>query len=241
VRILLENRTFIADGLLRTLALAAVTLVFSTLIGVLLGVLTVTPVRLLRWLVRGYVELFRDVPLIVSIFFIFFGLPLVWRGVEMTPFVAVTLGLSLWGGANGTEIVRGGLAAVPRQQWESAMALGLRGWQILVFVVAPQAVKAVVPPFTGLLTLLVQATSLGALVGVGEFLRVGQIIVERTTVMEGRSPAFNIYLAVLVVYFLICSALTWLSRRLEARLRADGEPGTKAPGRLALPSAPRYT
>lgn len=235
MHIILENKTFILHGLLMTLALAGVTLVFSTLLGVLLGVLAVTRSRLLRWMVRAYVELFRDIPLIVNIFFVFFGLPLVLTGVEMTPFVAVSVGLSLWGGANGAEIVRGGLQAVPRHQWQSAMALGLKTWQILVFIVVPQAVRAILPPFTGLLTLVIQATSLGALVGVGEFLRVGQIIIERTTVMEGQSPAFQVYLAVLVVYFLICSALTWLSRRLETRLRQDRGP---RPG-LPTPSASR--
>ncbi len=240
MQIILANKTFILNGLVMTLALAGVTLVFSTLLGVLLGVLAVTRFRPLRWIVRAYVELFRDIPLIVNIFFVFFGVPLVLTGVEMTPFVAVTVGLSLWGGANGAELVRGGLQSVPRHQWQSAMALGLKTWEIFVFIVGPQAVRAILPPFTGLLTLLIQATSLGALVGVGEFLRVGQIIVERTTVMEGQSPAFKVYLAVLVVYFLICSALTWLSRRLEQRLRQDRPALRGLPG-LPTPSAPRYT
>ncbi|SNB79148.1 polar amino acid transport system permease protein [Pseudomonas sp. LAIL14HWK12:I4] len=78
--------------------------------------------------------------------------------------------------------------------------------------------KAILPAYTGLLTILVQATSLGALVGVGEFLKVGQIIIERETVMTGVSPAFAVYGVVLLVYFVICSALTWLSRYLERRL-----------------------
>ena len=85
----------------------------------------------------------------------------------------------------------------------------------------PQALRAIVPPFTGLLTLLIQATSLGALVGVSEFLKVSQIIVERSTVMGGESPAFRVYAAVLLVYFVICSLLTWLSRYLERRLNTN--------------------
>jgi polar amino acid transport system permease protein len=237
MQLILENKAFILHGFQMTLALAGVTLLFSTLIGVLLGALAVTRFRFLRWLVRAYVELFRDIPLIVNIFFVFFGVPLLFKGATMTPFVAVMLGLSLWGGANGTEIIRGGMQSVPRHQWQSATALGFRTWEILVFIIGPQAVKAILPPFTGLLTLLVQATSLGALVGVGEFLRVGQIIIERTTVMEGRSPAFTVYLAVLVVYFLICSGLTWFSRRLEQWLRCESH----VPGGPTLPtqSTPR--
>lgn len=230
--LILENWSFIIQGLGMTFALAGVTLAFSTLISLALGTLAVARFPVLRWAVRVYVELFRDIPLIVNIFFIFFGAPLF--GLDLGPFAAVTVGLSLWGGANGTEIVRAGLQSVPQHQWLSAMALGLRTRQIFLHIVGPQALKAILPPFTGLLTLLVQATSLGALVGVGEFLKVGQIIVERTTVMEGASPAFSVYAVVLLVYFVICSALTWLSRYLERRLRREHMPRVPTPDPTSL-------
>lgn len=217
--LLINNLPFILQGLGMTLALAAVTLLFSTLIAFILGTLASTRFRWLRWTVRAYVELFRDIPLIVNIFFVFFGAPLF--GLDLSPFAAVTVGLSLWGGANGAEIVRGGFSGVPQHQWLSAAALGLKGWEVFVFVVGPQALKGILPPFVGLLTLLVQATSLGALVGVSEFFKVGQIIVERTTMMEGWNPAFTVYAAVLLVYFVICSALTWFGRWLEQRLKRD--------------------
>jgi polar amino acid transport system permease protein len=170
----------------------------------------------LRWVIHGYVELFRSIPLIVNVFFIFFGAPML--GLDLSPFAAVVTGLTLWGSANGIEIVRGGLESVSRHQWKSAWTLGLRPWQIYLHVIAPQSMKAILPAYTGLLTMLVQATSLGALVGVGEFLKVGQIIVERSTVMTGVSPAFSVYGLVLLVYFVICSLLSWLSRYLERRL-----------------------
>jgi polar amino acid transport system permease protein len=110
---------------------------------------------------------------------------------------------------------------VPAHQWQSAAALGLKSWEVYLFVTGPQALRSILPPFVGLLTLLVQATSLGALVGVSEFFKVGQIIVERTTMMEGWNPAFTVYAAVLLIYFLICSALTWFGRWLERRLKRD--------------------
>lgn len=217
--ILVRNLPFILQGLALTLSLALVTLVFSSLIAVVVGTLATVRFRALRILARCYVEICRDIPLIVNIFFVFFGAPLL--GLSLSPFAAVTVGLSLWGGANGAEIVRGGIQAVPRHQTESARALGLKGWEVFVFVIAPQALRTILPPFVGLLTLLVQSTSLGALVGVTEFFKAGQIIVERTTVMEGWNPAFAVYAAVLVVYFLVCSALTFLGRRLERYLRRE--------------------
>lgn len=219
-----ENWNFVVKGLLMTLQLAPVVLLFTTLVSVAFGVLATLPQRWLGWLIHGYVELFRSIPLIVNVFFIFFGAPLL--GLDLSPFAAVTTGLTLWGSANGIEIVRGGLLAVPRHQWKSAWALGLPRWRIYLHILGPQSLKAILPAYTGLLTLLVQATSLGALVGVGEFLKTGQTLIERTTMMTGASPAFTVYGTVLLVYFVICSLLSWLSRYLERRL---GRPQTRNP------------
>jgi polar amino acid transport system permease protein len=229
--LILKNLPFILQGLTLTLALAVTTLFFSTIIAFFLGTLASLRFRWLRIAVKVYVELFRDIPLVVNIFFVFFVAPLF--GLDLSPFAAVTVGLSLWGGANGAEIVRGGFASVPQHQWSSAAALGLKTWEIYAFVTGPQALRAILPPFVGLLTLLVQATSLGALVGVTEFFKVGQIIVERTTMMEGWNPAFAIYSAVLLIYFVICSALTWFGRWLERRLKSDLR--RPAPGVAAMP------
>lgn len=220
---LIENWAFVSKGLWMTVRLALVVLLFTTIISTLLGVLATVRNRLLGWTIHAYVELFRSIPLIVNVFFIFFGAPMF--GLDLSPFAAVTTGLTLWGSANGIEIVRGGLESVSRHQWKSAWALGLRPWQVYLYVVAPQSMRAILPAYTGLTTMLVQATSLGALVGVSEFLKVGQIIIERETVMTGVSPAFTVYGMVLLVYFIICSLLSWFSRYLERRL---GRPVTRA-------------
>jgi polar amino acid transport system permease protein len=227
MELLIKNLPFILQGIGLTLALALATLFFSTIIAFVLGTLATLRFRWLRIAVKVYVELFRDIPLIVNIFFVFFVAPLF--GLELSPFAAVTVGLSLWGSANGTEIVRAGFGSVPKHQWQSAAALGLKPYEVYLFVTGPQALRSILPPFVGLLTLLVQATSLGALVGVTEFFKVGQIIVERTTMMEGWNPAFTVYGAVLLIYFVICSTLTWFGRWLERRLKADRRrvaPGT---------------
>lgn len=232
--LLIRNIPFITQGLAMTLGLAITTLFFATLISFILGTLATTRLKWLRLLIKLYVELFRDIPLVVNIFFVFFVAPLF--GLDMSPFVAVTVGLSLWGSANGIEIVRGGLSSVSAHQWQSAAALGLKTWEVYYFIIGPQALRAILPPFVGLLTLLIQATSLGALVGVNEFFKVGQIIVERTTTMEGWNPAFIVYAAVLVVYFLICSILTWFGRHLERRLRNDRRTLPPSKGILPEPS-----
>jgi polar amino acid transport system permease protein len=216
MQLILDNLGLFAAGLGWTFRLAVVTLLISTVISAIIGTLSVTRSRTLRAIALVYVELFRDIPLLVNALFVFFGAPLV--GIPLEPFAAATISFSLWGGANGAEIVRGGFNAVPRHQRESAVALGLKPWEIYCFVLAPQALLPMLPPFAGLFTLLVQATSLASLVGVQEFFRVGQIVIERTTMMSGYSPAFLIYGGLLITYYLICSVLTAGTRWLESRI-----------------------
>lgn len=219
--LLLQNSTFIAKGLAETFRLAGAALACSTVLAVIFGTLASLRIPVAGVAIRAAVEVFRAVPLIVNIFFFYFVAPTV--GLELSPFASVTLGLSLWGGANGTEIVRGGLAAIGRHQWQSARALGMTTGQVLGLVVWPQALQSILPPFAGLLTLLVQGTALGALVGASEFLKTSQIIIERTTVMDGASPAFMVYTAVLLTYFAICSLISRFSAFLERRFRVpDG-------------------
>ena len=219
MNVILENWLVIVHGLRMTLALAGAVLICTTLISLVLGVLATLPNRALRWIIHGYVELFRSIPLIVNVFCVFFVAPMF--GLDPSPFLAATVGLSLWGGANGTVVVSGGILSVASHQWKSAAALGLRRWQIYRYVIGPQSVSAILPAYTGLLTLLVQSTSLGALIGVSEFLKVNQNIIERTTIMQGQNPAFEVYGLVLAVYFVICSALSALSRHLERRLQRE--------------------
>jgi len=229
MKLFIDNSGFFLTGLGRTFALAAATLLIATVISAVIGTLSVTRSRPLRVVALVYVEFFRDIPLLVNVLFVYFGAPLI--GIPLDPFAASIVSFSLWGGANGAEIVRGGFNAVPKHQRISATALGLKRWEIYWFVLAPQAILPMLPPFAGLFTLLVQATSLSSLVGVTEFFRVAQIVIERTTMIEGHSPAFFVYGGVLLAYYAICSVLTagthWLERRIAdrtARLPAAQRP-----------------
>ncbi len=217
MQLLLDNGWIFLGGLRQTFQLAVATLACATVVSVLIGVMSVTRYAWARIVALCYVEFFRDIPLLVNMLFVYFGAPLL--GLALSPFAAALISLTLWGGANGAEIVRGGINAVPRHQTVSAVALGLKPWEIFRYIILPQALLPILPPFTGLFANLVQATTLASLVGVAEFFRIGGIVVERTTLQEGHSPAFLVYGFVLVVYFVICSLLTALSRRLERDLQ----------------------
>ena len=218
--LLLDNAWFMMQGLWFTLRLAVATLLLAGVVAIAVGLMSVSRLRMLRVLALCYVEFWRDIPLLVNVLFVYFGAPLI--GIALSPYTAALVSLSLWGGANGAEIVRGGINSVPAHQALSATALGMKRWEIYRYVILPQALMPILPPITGLFSSLIQATSLASLVGVTEFFRIGQIIVERTTMQEGQSPAFLVFGFVLVVYFVICSCLSQLSRLFERRLAARG-------------------
>ncbi|MFK8077175.1 MAG: amino acid ABC transporter permease [Granulosicoccus sp.] len=224
MQLIIDSHWLFILGLSRTFGLALLTLFFATFISVLIGILATLGNRFLRYFTIAYVELFRDVPLLVSLFFIFFGAPFI--GLSLDPFTATVITLSLWGGANGAEIVRAGIESLPEHQVRSARALGLKQWEIYRFIIIPQAFLPILPPLTGLFSLLIQSTSLAALIGVPEFFRMGQIIVERTTTGEGYSPAFSIYAIVLLGYYVISASLEQFARRLEARIEKKNERDT---------------
>ena len=197
-------------GTVSTLALAATVLVLGRALGLVLGLLRVVPSRLTTRGVAAVVELVRAVPLLLLLFFVFFGLPAV--GPRIATFPAAVLAMSLWMAANTAEIVRGGVQSIAHGQYEAARSLGLSWTATMRFVVLPQATRRMLPPFVGLCTILVKDTSLAAIIGVFELTRAAQETIERTL------RSFEIYGAAAVIYFALCLPLTRLAARLEAHL-----------------------
>ncbi len=207
--VLVQSLPHLLRGALSTLALAAAVLAAGTALGLAVGLLRVLPGRA-GTVVGGAVELVRAVPLLLLLFFIFFGLPAL--GVRIPTFPAAVLAMSLWMAANTAEVVRGGVQSISRGQFEAARSLGL-GWaSTMRFVILPQATRRMLPPFVGLCTILVKDTSLAAIIGVFELTRAAQETIERTL------RSFEIYGAAAAIYFALCFPLTRLAARLETRL-----------------------
>ena len=207
--VLVQSLPHLLRGAVSTLALAAAVLAVGTALGLAVGLLRVLPGRA-GTVVGGAVELVRAVPLLLLLFFIFFGLPAL--GVRIPTFPAAVLAMSLWMAVNTAEVVRGGVQSISRGQFEAARSLGL-GWaSTMRFVILPQATRRMVPPFVGLCTILVKDTSLAAIIGVFELTRAAQETIERTL------RSFEIYGAAAAIYFALCFPLTRLAARLETRL-----------------------
>jgi His/Glu/Gln/Arg/opine family amino acid ABC transporter permease subunit len=205
------NLPYLLRGTVSTIAIAAGVVVVGTAGGVAVGLLRFVPGRVLAAAVGWVVEVIRAVPLLLLLFFIFFGLPAV--GLKIPTFPAAVLAMSLWMTVNTAEVVRGGIQSIPHGQVEAARSTGLSGPQAMRYVIFPQAVRRMIPPFVGLCTILVKDTSLAAIIGVFELTRAAQETIERTF------RSFEIYLAAAAIYFVLCFPLTQLAQRAEARLQ----------------------
>jgi polar amino acid transport system permease protein len=193
-----------------TLLLALVATVGGGLLGIVVAVLRVVPLKPLNWLAVGYINLIQGTPLLGQLFVFFFGLPLF--GLSVQPWTAAALSLSIYASAFFGEIWRGSLQSVSDRQWEAGAALGLTYVQRLTHVVLPQAVLISVAPTVGFLVQLVKNTSLTALIGFVELTRASQIISGATF------APLPVYLAAAAIYFVICFSLSQLARTLERRL-----------------------
>jgi polar amino acid transport system permease protein len=210
-------RYMFREGLRNTLQIAAISLVGSMLIGITLGTLLTIRFLPLRGLIRLYIEVWRGLPILVTIFIIFFALPSVSGALRFDPLTAAAIGLILWGSAQVAEATRGAVESIPREQHEAAAALGF-GWVGRhAFVILPQALRRLLPPMVSLLVNIIQNTTIAQVIGAAELLETGERQVERLT-FEGENHALEIYAAVMVVFFLISFPLTRLAAYLERRL-----------------------
>ena len=205
----------VGGGLEATLLLSVVTGLASLLVGVILGSLSTLRSPLVTVPIRAYVELWRGLPIIVTLFFIFFMLPAI--GIRLEAFHAALIGLTLWTSANCAEVVRGAVRSIPRGQHLAAAALGLTWVGTMRYVILPQAVRRMLPPLVSLLANLIQSTALAGVIGVLELTQSAQRQIARLTIL-GDSHALEILGAVMIVYFVVCLPLTRASAALERRL-----------------------
>jgi polar amino acid transport system permease protein len=215
-------RYMLEEGLTGTLKIAAIALVGSVLVGVTLGTLLTIKFLPLRTLIRLYIEVWRGLPILVTIFIIFFALPSVSSQLEFDELTAAAIGLTLWGSAQVAETTRGAVQSIPREQHEAASALGF-GWVGRhAFVIMPQALRRLLPPLVSLLVNIIQNTTIAQVIGATELLEAGERQNERLLapppIGDGQIHSFEIYGAVMVVFFLISFPLTRLAAYLERRL-----------------------
>jgi len=193
-----------------TLLLSLVAFIGGGLGGLAVALARTGSVRWLRWLTIGYIKLFQGTPLLMQLFLAFF-VPGIF-GLDVSPWGAAALGLSLNASAFLGEIWRGSIQSVPHGQVEAARSLGLRYGPRMVLVIIPQAARIAIPPTIGFLVQLIKGTSLTSIIGFVELTRAAQVINNATF------RPFTIFALVAAIYFLICWPLSRVSKSLEQRL-----------------------
>jgi len=193
-----------------TVVLSIVSFVVGGLAGFALLIARVSPSRLLRMFATLYIEVFQGTPLLMQLFVVFFGLPLL--GLDVDPWVAATLGLTFFTSAYLAEIWRGCVEAIPRGQWEASASLAMSYFEQLRHVVLPQALRIAIAPTVGFSVQAVKDTALVSIIGFTELTKAGTVISNATF------RPFAVYGCVALIYFMLCYPLSRTARALERKL-----------------------
>lgn len=203
----LSEFLFIVQAAQWTLALSAIAFTGGALLGLVVALSRTSENAVARNAARAFIQVFQGTPLLLQLFLIFFGAPVL--GLDINPWVAAGVALVLNSAAFLAEIWRGCIEAVPRGQWEAAEALNLSYINRMRFVVLPQAFKIALPPTVGYTVQIIKGTSLAAIIGFTEITRAGQIINNATF------QPLHVFTTVAALYFVICWPLSLLAARME--------------------------
>lgn len=201
------------DGVLITFKISGLSLILCFSFGLVAALFRLSHSYLARLLARLYVELIRNTPLLVQIFFIYFVLGPV---LGITRFTSAVLALSLFEGAYAAEIFRAGILSIPRGQWEAARSLGLSTYKCYRAVILPQAVRHVLPPLTSQAISLVKDSALVSTIAIYDLTMRGQAIIAETFL------TFEVWFTVAAIYLIITVILSILVNVMENRLRVTG-------------------
>jgi len=195
-----------------TVALSLIAFIGGGVVGLALLVARIARLPGAERGVAIYVQVFQGTPLLMQLFLAYFGLALF--GINVSPWVAAALALTLYASAYLTEIWRGCVNAVARGQWEASTALALSLSEQLRHVIGPQALRVAVPPTVGFLVQVVKGTALASVIGFVELTKAGTMITNATF------QPFKVYACVALMYFLLCYPISRWSLRLEGKLNA---------------------
>lgn len=205
----LSEFLFIVQAAQWTLALSAIAFVGGALLGLVVALSRTSENAAARNAARVFIQVFQGTPLLLQLFLVFFGAPVL--GLDINPWVAAGVALILNSAAFFGEIWRGCIEAIPRGQWEAAQALNLKYAARMRDVVLPQALKIALAPTVGYVVQIIKGTSLAAIIGFVEVTRAGQVVNNATF------QPLVVFSVVAAIYFAICWPLSLLAARMERR------------------------
>ncbi|AHF67581.1 amino acid ABC transporter permease [Pseudomonas cichorii] len=208
----------LAVGFGQNILISLVAIGLGTVFGLLVGALGMSPFRLLRLPARIWIQIFRNAPWLVLIYFTTYVFPFEIKigstYISFPDWVKVTIGLALPASANVAEIFRGAVASIPSTQWEAARSLAFTRGQIFTSIILPQCFKRMLPPWMNLYAVITMGTALASLVGVHDVIDTAQIA---SNTVNQTGFTVIIYCSLLVLFFAYCYPISRLTQRLERR------------------------
>jgi len=212
VSVMWESVPILLTGVKLTIIITVLGLLLGFVLGASSGLMKISRNFFLKKIAGAYIESIRGTPIMVQVMFIYFGLPLA-LGMRVPPMMAGVVAIGINSGAYIAEIVRGAFQSIERGQMEAGRSIGLNHFQAMYYVIWPQAFKRMIPPLGNQFIISLKDTSLLVVVGVGELTRTGQ------EVIASNFRAFEVWLTVAVMYFVmtmsIAKFLNYIERRLE--------------------------
>lgn len=197
-----------------TVVLSLIAFTGGGIIGLLLTMMRIAKNKTVRSIAQFYIAFFQGTPLLMQLFLIFFGIPIV-LGFDVPAIVSASIALIFYASSYLADIWRGSVESIPKTQWEAGTALGLSWLEQFRFVILPQAVKVSIPPTVGFLVQVIKNTSLASIIGYVELTRRGQVLNNVTF------KPFIIFTMVGFLYFIVCYPLSLYSKRLETKLTVE--------------------
>jgi polar amino acid transport system permease protein len=211
------------EGVLTTLQIFVLGVIIAIILGAVAGALRTLPIAPLRWLASGYVEFFRNVPLLVWMFFGYFGVPpllpqaiqdwLFDHGIE---FWAAVVALGVYHGARFSEVMRAGIQSIPKTQLEAALSTGLTVGQAYRLIIVPIALRLIIPPATNETVNLLKNSSVALTIGVAE------LTFQTRQIETYTAKAFEALAAGTIIYLILCLAIASIMACVERRVAIPG-------------------
>ncbi|GGH87341.1 cystine transport system permease protein [Pullulanibacillus pueri] len=211
----IKSFPYVVQGVGNTLLISVVSMGLGLILSLFLALMRNSDHAYLRWPARFYISFMRGTPIIVFLFILYMGLPVV--GIDLDAITAALIGFSLNSAGYMAEINRAAINAIPKEQWEGAIALGLKKWQTLFYVILPQAIRIAIPSLGNVFLDLVKSSSLAATISVSELFQKAQVVAGRTL------DSFTMYILVAIIYWVVCVVISGLQNYLEKRMTIDAK------------------
>ena len=209
-----SNLQFLLSGLSITISISLFSIFFSLLIGFFVSLLGMSPTKLFIWINRFYIEIFRSVPLLVLLLWVYYGLPVIF-GISFGPFVAGIISLAISDSAFESEIFRAGLQSISKGQRDAAKSIGLNKYQEMRLIIFPQALRIILPAIGNQFVYVLKMSSLVSIIGLADLTRkANELVVSVYRPLE-------VYTFLVFEYLILILIISFFIRKLEKKLKTN--------------------